>query len=335
MPVIAFRGEAATAPPSATLLLEGVASMREQIPTSQLRIIHTFQNAFVHNCYNSLIWFDRDRRFYETVSSNYNQSDRVRMYYDGKDVGHFSVNDSSSVRIRNLDSGTSDFLCDPRLFGITPYYSWDDTIRRCLLLEAPEVPETLLIGLEEVDDRMCWRVRTFLPSRDLQRDFWIDHQNQFAVYRMEEKLGQHGLITVRSVYENPSYPWLPSRIETVERGRDGKVRDRREIKIVEAEADVAIPPDTFSLTGLLRGQELPELVQVTDVRKPEIIGYWSKGRLWNPDLTDLWKEKLAQAPAVLNLRRKVLMVAITLLLLAPLAYLWWRQTRRPARPTDR
>lgn len=327
-----FRCQAGAEPPSARLLLEGVASIREQIPPSRLRMLHSFQSAFVHNRYDSTAWFDRERRFYETVSSNYNQPSRVRMYFDGREVGHFSAGGSSSVEIRNLDSGTPDFFCDPRVLGITTVYAWDDTIRGCLRLEAQDIH---LLGREEIDGTPCWRVRAVMPMYNLQTDFWIDDQSRFALLQVEEWLGKQRLKTVRSHYDNPNYPWLPSRIETVERGGEGVVRDRREILIVEAEAGVAIAPDTFSLAGLLRGQELPELVPVTDARQPEIIGYWSKGRLWNPDLTDLWEEKSAQPPAFMSSRRKMLMAAMTLLLLAPLAFLWWRQTRRPPAPTDR
>lgn len=316
-------------PPPPRLLLEGVASVREQIPPSRLRMFDSLQSAFVHNRFESEVWFDREKRYYATVNSNYGQLEKVRMYFDGKDVGHFSE-DHPSVQLRNLDSGTADFFADPRVLGITTTYSWSHTVRACLRLESAAV-QIQLVGREELNNKLCWRVRTVMSDRpDESVDFWIDEKNRFAVYQVEEKLGNKRVTTVRSFYEKPDYPWLPSRIETVERTGDGTVRSRREIVILEAEANVPIPRDTFSLTGLLRGLNLSNyFVQVTDVRKGEIIGWWWEGRLLNADMTDPLAKEDGRRRTPWNMKRVMVVGAMAMLLLGPLLVKRLRPIKRP------
>lgn len=324
----ALRLAAGPTPPPPRLLLEGVASIREQIPPSRLRMFDSYRNVFVHNRFESEVWFDRDKRFYTTVSSNYGRLETVHMYFDGKDVGHFMEGDPS-VRLRNLDSGTADFFADPRVLGITTTYSWSHTIRACLRLESAAV-QIQLVGQEELNNKLCWRVRTVMSDRpDEPVDFWIDEKNRFAVYQVEEKLGNKLLTTVRSFYEKLDYPWLPSRIETVERTGDGTVRSRREIVILEAEANVPIPRDTFSLTGLLRGQNLSNyFVQVTDVRKGEIIGWWREGRLLNADMSDPLAKEDGRRRTPWSMTRVMVVGAMAMLLLGPLLVKWLRPIKR-------
>lgn len=324
----ALRLAAGPTPPPPKLLLEGVASVREQIPPSRLRMFHSYQNVFVHNRFESEVWFDRNKRFYTTANSNYGGLEKIHMYFDGKDVGHFSEA-HPSVQLRNLDGGTADFFSDPRVLGITTTYSWSLTVRACLRLESTAV-QIQLVGQEEVNNKLCWRVRTVMSDHpDVPVDFWIDEKNRFAVYQVEEKLGNKLITTVRSFYEKPDYPWLPSRIETVERTGDGLVRSRREIVILEAEANVPIPGDTFSLAGLLRGKNLSNsFVQVTDVRKGEIIGWWREGRLLNADMTDPLAKRDGRRPTPWSMKQVMVVGAMAVLLLGPLLVKWLRAIKQ-------
>src|ERR1051326_4636126 len=95
--------------PDPTVLLQGVESIREQIPPSFLYLRKEVKTASLHNVDDYHILFDGARRHYvETNSQNI-----AELAFDGTNVIYYVGVDCT---FRNLDSGTGDLFADPRVF---------------------------------------------------------------------------------------------------------------------------------------------------------------------------------------------------------------------------
>lgn len=291
-------------------LLQGVVSTREQIPPSYLHLRRTIEDPMVRWEEEYAVLFEGERRFFAVTNSN----DRSRAMFDGKDVMLLGGDDS--VIVRDLDTQTANLLFDPRALGITGY-SWTTTPRVGLALSAPQI---ILVGEEQLDGKACQHVRAENPGWTV--DVWVDPTAGFTVYQHEEASGGGRLIT-RSVYQNPAYPWLPSRVEQEALLPNGTLQARITLQVLDARPVGRIPKETWTLAGLLQGLTLATWVPVTDVRKGEYIGFWRDGRLGPP-----FPWEPAPAPPPLSFKRVIIMVVLAALVIGPLTYLWLR--RAPA-----
>ena len=253
--------------------------------------------------------FDGELRFFAKTNSN----ERSRAMFNGKDVMLLGGDDS--IIVRDLDTQTANLLFDPRALGITGY-SWSITPRLALALDGPQISS---VGEERLNGNACQHVRAQNPGGTV--DVWIDPAAGFAVYQHEQN-GEGGRVITRSVYQNPAYSWLPSRVEQEHFLPNGMLRSRRTIQVLAARAVGRIPKETWTLAGLLQGLTLATWVPVTDVRKGEYIGFWRDGRLGPP-----FPWEPAPAPPPLSFTRAIIMVVLATLVIGPLAYLWLKRAR--------
>jgi hypothetical protein len=243
------------------------------------------------------------------------------MLYDGREV--FRYDGQTGVIVRDLDSQMPDLLFDPRTLGINALYVWDKTIQTALHLHAPQMK---LIGQERIDGKGCWHVQ-MVEDSGWESDIWIDAEGGFAVYRMDEGSPTYAHRVTRSFYENPDYPWLPSRVEGEEYNLKGQSEWKRRISILAA-SKRTIPDKIWTLAGMLSGLPLLEWLPVTDVRTPDhsrLIGYWHKGRLGPPAP---WEK--APDPPKLTPKRILLITIMALLVVAPAVAFAYRNRGRRA-----
>jgi hypothetical protein len=303
--------------PDPLVLLQGVESIREQIPSSRLHLRIVTDDAFGRYEAEYMVLFERERRYFALT----NAATPERSLFDGKEV--FMYDGSTGVTVRDLDSGAAHYLFDPRVLGIAALYSWGATIQGVLQLKAPQIK---LVGRDQINDKPCWHVGV---ARDdgWQFDFWVDAQGTFAVLRRDEKRQGYAHRSTRSFYENPDYRWLPSRVECEEYDPKGQLLWRREVSVLTAKAKVKIPDTVWTLEGLLSGLPLLEWLPVTDVRTPNhsrLIGYWHKGRLGPPAP---WEK--APDPPKLTPKRILLISIMALLAVAPaVAFAYRNRSRR-------
>lgn len=293
-------------------LLEGVVSVREQIPPSYLHIRYTFESRLIRRESEYVVLFDGALRYFARTNSN----ERSRALFDGKDVMLLGGDDS--VIVRDLHTQTSDLLFDPCALGITSY-SWHITPRVAMSVDAAKIS---LVGEERINGRVCQHVRAENPEWTV--DAWIDPSADFGVYQHETN-SRGGRTTMRSVYENTAYPWLPSRVEQDSYRPDGSFMGRKIVDVLEARKAGRISMETWTLGGLLQGLTLLTWVPVTDVRKGECIGFWRDGRLGPP-----FPWEPAPAPPPMSFRRVAILVVLAALVAGPLVFFWLR--RPPASP---
>jgi len=296
------------ADPDPKALIQGVESTREQIPPSCLLIRAVYRDSYVSNRAELWVMFDRDRRYFTRTNSG----PEVRMLWNSSEVLRFDGN--KYVVIRNLDTGTADYLFDPRVLGIVTSYSWGATIANCLPYR--DALRIELIGREQVDGKSAWHVRLFSVFRS-QVDLWIDEKNGFRVYRYDEKMEGAGERSMRCFYENGAYQWLPSRIEGDARNAEGTTLYRREITMLQATANVKIPEATWTLSGL----RLPLSAQVVDVRTKS-MGWWDGQRVSSG------LKQTKPHPPPIGGPRGLILVVLAVLAAAPLAMLYRTRSMR-------
>lgn len=294
-------------------LLEGVVSLREQIPASVLHIRYAVEVPMMMRQESEyVVLFDGALRYFARTNS----SERSRALFDGKDV--MLLGEDDSVILRDLDTQSSELLFDPCALGLTSY-SWHISPRLAMSLDAAKVE---LVGEERINGRLCHRVRAENPDWTL--DAWIDPSANFAVY--QHATDNQGWRTVmRSVYGNAAYPWLPSRVEQDSYRPDGSLIRRKIVDVLEARKSGPLSRETWTLNGLLQGLKPPGWVPVTDARKGEYVGFWRDGHLgpafpWQP----------APAPPPISFKRVVILLVLAALIAGPLVFIWLR--RLPASP---
>jgi hypothetical protein len=304
--------------PDPEVLLMGVASVREQIPSSWLHIRVEDENVFGVSQTEYTVFFAGPLRYFAET----NGATNTRILYNGSEVMYFDGR--SDVLIRDLDSQMPNLLFDPRILGISALYTWGRTIEGLLHLTPGRNSEVRLLGMQEIGGKAAWRVQ-ILNSSGSEVELWINEKAAFAVYKKVER-GQYGSRIARSYYENSGYAWLPSRVQTEEFRANGSLESRRTISILAAVASIQIPTNTWTLGGLLAGVELPTWVPVSDSRSGERVGYWRDGQL-GPPLP--WEP--APSPPPLSSKRMISMGLMTVVLLVPVAVLAWRRFSRHRR----
>ena len=245
--------------PDPITLLQGVEQSRLQIPASRLVAEMVYTNSLGSFNKELIVEFDGNKRRY------LNHEAKSGDLFDGSQAICFDG--QNSVTISDTSHATANYLFDPRLLGITTTYTWGEMIETAVPYQ--NVKKIELVGLEQINDYKVSHVR-IVDSYDQQLDLWIDSNHGFKVYRYDFSiLGETN--STLAYYENSSYPWLPSRIETSYRaGTNGSILSGRSISIIKAEK-VKLPEKTWTIAGVQ-----PSIgAAVSDLRIKQRIGYWN------------------------------------------------------------
>jgi hypothetical protein len=298
--------------PDPAVLLQGVEQARLQIPASRLIAKMVYTNSLASVSKQLVVEFDGNKRRYlsgETKSGDLFDGSQA-ICFDGKD----------SVTLRDTSDATANYLFDPRLLGITTTYSWGETIETAVPHQ--NVKKIELIGAEQINGLPVWHVR-LIDSYDQQINLWINSDHGFRVYRYDFSiLGETN--STLSYYENPDYPWLPSRVETSYRsGTNGSILSGRTTSILKAEK-AKLPEKTWTIAGVQ-----PAIgAAVSDLRIKQRIGYWNgHGLSQRADLEPEFE------PVKMSKRFPVLMIII--FLVGPVVFLWhyYSSKRKPLAST--
>lgn len=261
--------------PDPTTLLQGVQAQREQVPASRLSLKTVFHSTLNHNEFADTVEFDGELRYFVRSSTIPTRPENLRTVFNGTEV---LLYDNNFVSIYNISANAPGALYDPRTLGITGALTWDKTIQQCFAQGFSVKLET--VAREEIESTPTWHVRMTYQTETVL-DWWIDVQHNFRVLRYAEKW-QSGSRSVKSWYDNPEYRWLPSRVLKEDFGSNGGIVRRTEITVLEAEANIQIPKQTWTLEGL----ELPPNTRIVDTRSNLVVGYWVGNRIiseaeWN------------------------------------------------------
>lgn len=247
--------------PNPVTLLQGVQSVRLQIPPSRLQIRTVYADDWSTNETVMLVEFDGDQRRFAKVGGEF----ELRSAFNGNEVIHFDG--GQSVTVRDTSNSTSDYFFDPRLLGITTTYWWSESAGHAFPMDDSKIE---VIGHERISGEMAWHVR-ITDSYEQRIDLWIDPDNSFRVYRFDFSIEGLKRNEALSFYENPKFTWLPSRVESRNYRANGRLVLTRVFTILKAQADVAFSDRTWTLAGL----NLPIGVSVTDLRINRRVGYWN------------------------------------------------------------
>jgi thiol-disulfide isomerase/thioredoxin len=193
--------------------------------------------------------------------------------YDGSLLMEYWETDGNpfQTKIDDPAKGSSTYLFDPRVLGLTPSPSARDTIGSCLT--HTHAGSVQLAGKESVDGVIAWHIR--VPYPWVTYDYWIDANHPSRVV----KCGFNG-DTVFSKYDdaNPDDP-IPTVLRSVI--FYGRERARSDVQVLRRSARYNVPVDQASWT--LAGLKMPVGTEVSDDRIRRRVGYWDgRGLSENP-----------------------------------------------------
>jgi cytochrome c biogenesis protein CcmG/thiol:disulfide interchange protein DsbE len=163
--------------------------------------------------------------------------------------------------INDTHSGTSEFITNPQLLGLSTSLFIESTVRNCLAYE--EAKSMKLIGMEPVEGIPAWRVEV-LSKYNNTLNFWIDAAHPERL--LKQSCGQDEVL---SRYDRSGSP-IPSEIIRKDY-RNGKPRMEIRYVLSNVKFDVSVPASTWTLAGL--GMKIG--TSVSDNRVSRTIGYWN------------------------------------------------------------
>lgn len=253
------------------VLVEGIYAAREQIPPSKLKLRERIRDP-------------RNQRWQERVVEAYFEGAKyrvdqiepqptVRALVDGSKVIHLDNNRHVNLRDR-LEHMASDPLYDARLLGMDCLNSWASYLLGKLDFRGLGW-ECTVLGQETIRGVKVWHVQVRAPEENqfLTLDYWVEPQRGFRVHRYATSSIVPQRSPLESYYENPRYPWLPSRVEgRIESHTEaaGWWVEEIEFHLLEAATVRQFPSETWTIVGL----HPPLNAQVIDYRLEQVVGYW-------------------------------------------------------------
>lgn len=307
-----------SATPDPKLVLQGVESLRLQIPPARLKLRYTYKNALVTNQSILDVDFAGERHAFSFRPQP--PAKGWQAVFDGTKVITYGEG-QRAVDLRNRDQEEGVTLFDPRTLGLSTGYNWLDDVESCIPLRWAVRAE--LIGRERIGDHLAWHVRLVMPfpgnipqatAPIPPYDYWIDSDNSFRVYRTDNN-GEQSL----SFYKDIGSPWLPTRVTTT-MAKNYKLlgTEIREWEIIDAKWSMTFPASRWELASL----GLKPQTDVIDDRIQRRVGFWNGTRYvpLHPEL----EQRSPRAKLVTWL------VCLALILIPPLI-MWWRRSRAASR----
>jgi len=199
------------------------------------------------------------------------ESHRVTLYDGAALLSYWETRETTEIT--DPAKGSSAYVFDPRIFGLSPVLIPTSTIERCLAYG--DAKSVQLVGQETVDGIAAWHVRV-LSKWNMNSDFWMDASQPSHVVK-----SQYNGDTVFSKFDvtQPNDP-IPIDVLHVL----GMEKTRSEIHFVRRSARFNVPVDPASWT--LAGLNMQTGTAVVDVRIQRRIGYWNgTGLSQNPPPT--------------------------------------------------
>ncbi len=232
--------------------------------------------------------------------------------YDGKD----------STTIEDPSASTSEYRFDPRVLGLSGFYSFSDTLEQCLGVQDPK--DMLAMTSTEFNGEKVWHIR-FVDKFRQARQYWIQTVAPFRVYKSVYQTELTEFETTSKFSSAPAIEWLPATIQTTV--RDRKSRAEKYTRIVDI-SDVVSPAgladSTFDISGLGMAVNTP----VADIRIKQRIGYWDGAKL-SADLVEV-RPTIPVKPKSTGSRLWVLIVIACVSLAVGISY-WYLSRRRVER----
>ena len=245
--------------PDPHVLLNGVASVRNSVPPSSLKIRHTWSDS-VHSATNYYdVDFDHEIRRFESTSDNGTWG-IYEGIYDGNRVKLYDKSTPRVILYNVTDVGKTELLFDPRILGGLNINVWAENA--AMFNINTNDFKLYNMGVNRINNYDAWHVRVEYPSGDYV-DYWIDSDNWFRIYQCEGNGSR-----VRSIYNNDKYPWLPSEV----------ILEIPELAIVETVVilDAVVRSNGFpSNHWELSSMDIPVGTEIEDYTAQRMIGYWN------------------------------------------------------------
>lgn len=248
--------------PDAITLIQGVELARLQIPPSRLHFHLVFRDPLRKNEKDHILEFHGDKRRLAALTPQ-----DTSLFYDGSQACLY-LPSLKQASFRDIADSTADCLFDPRVLGLSSGLTWAGSLSELLPYKQGRVE---MVGGEQVRGLSAWHVRILMEDPiKYQIDLWIGDTERFPVYRYDMAFDTERR-SIISFYEDQSYPWLPSKVDSTTFTTNGALIFGLTVALTEAEANVAFEETNWTLAGL----NLPVGTEVVDRRTKLTTGYWS------------------------------------------------------------
>ena len=292
-------------------LIEGVVFSRSQIPASFLHLRAEYQSATVNNDDEFLIVFENERRMFCRTNHLYD----TRSIFTSTNILRYQGGKGSDIEIHPASQPPPEFLFDPRVLGISAQLLTSHELLRFLDIKRSTTIELAEATQQQVSGTLTWHVRMRFDGTNppFTLDLWIDPAKDFRVMKSILEILGLWRWEVDSVYENASYPWLPSK--TISKAfRNGQLDSQRTISVISAISDYQVPKSIWSVAGL----NAPAGVAVVDNLQKLEIGTWDGQKVVPLTLTSVIPAAQEDARAK---KRFWGTMGLVLFLVAPIAFI--------------
>jgi len=288
------------------LILSGLKSYREQMPSTRIILKVNTVTPFVNNESNIEIIYDKGQ--YSFVETNKN--DISKIIYNGTDILHLM---SDTVYIRNIKQSTAYYFFDPRILGISSLL-WGQTLNGCIPINK-ETTQVYLVGTEEIEGKIMRHVKVLYNDK-YEYDYWIDVGDHYKVYKYQESLTNVYKRIVTSKYENDN-KYIPSHCEIYSINSKSNILWRTIVDVIRYEHNIKKNNNYWTIAGLNPNKG----TAVVDLRTHKTLGHWDGSKI----ITLKDKIQPQQQPKV---PRMLLIGVMMVVFLAPLLVMLVRKFRK-------
>jgi hypothetical protein len=302
-------------------LIQGVEMARLQVPPSRLYYHLVFREPLRKKESDHVMEFDGDKRRSLNQDPMPGGITARSLCYDGSQACDY-LPSRNQASLRDIRDDSADPLFDARTLGLSAL-TWTESISQVLPYKDGTVE---MVGAEQVRGVKTWHVRILVERAPRYTvDLWIADAERFPVYQYELRIGEETR-RILSFYDDPSYPWLPSRVEFNSLVATNTFRLGLTFTLQRAEAHVSFPETNWTLSGL----SLPVGTMVSDRRTKLTVGYWNGTNVtpfnkWTADY-DISR----RAQPVQQRSRLIVMSILCASILFPVLLVFWKISKKRA-----
>jgi len=193
------------------------------------------------------------------------ENTHVRSAFDGAQLLQYA--EALGAYVKDPSKGTGDYVFDPRILGISIWYTIDMTVANYLIED--QAKSVSLVGHEMINGHQTSHVR-LVDKYDQDKNIWIDSEDGFKVYKSELNGPYKKRVVTCSYGTDRKFDLLPDQIEMRERDQFGDTSRVVTITVDKAEYNVPVDPKAWTLAGM--GMPLGEMV--IDQRIHRVVGHF-------------------------------------------------------------